>query len=679
MRLVWPRALLIGLAAAVLAEVYVILPAATAVLLVAAILWVALPGIFLVRAAATGTSWTAACLLGPAIGLGISVFGMLIVWTAGVQNWLAVVIGPVLSWGVAFAFHRFGGVQFRWPSFDHRDLTAVAVALLVVPLITWAPFANVREHVPGGEAYRAYFTADFLWALSVTTEVAKGDVPPANTFLQNATLHYYWMAHFLSAVLYRNVRGWDVTAEAVVLIDGLAFGLAFVAFLYGLARLAGVSAAFAALAVVVGFCANSYEGLNRLWVLRDSGQIFEVLRNTNIDAVTRWFYDGMPVDGLQRLLLYQPHHLTGYVMGLSALWLVALADDVVDIRVALCAGLLLGLTFVFSTFTAVILSAAVGLVYAARLLARRAWSAMVICGVVGGGTASLGALMTRILGYTDPAGGLLFGFGLNPVATRRWPLMMLLSFGPLLIAGLIGMARAGWVRREGAAAGALAAAALAFYFFTDVPDMGGVWVGWRSGHQLLIAWAVAGGGALTAAWRLRATRVPIVAAVIVACVPAIPTVAIDVYNAQDITNRNQGPTFPWTLVITRGEREAFEYLKRETAIHAVVQFEPIARGATNWAAITAMGERRMAAGLPIAMIPLQKFREASEVVRQGIFQARTARDAHTMARAMNIDYLWVGDVERHHYAATVALIASSPDRFAQAFANDAVQIYRVAP
>ena len=44
----------------------------------------------------------------------------------------------------------------------------------------------------------------------------------------------------------------------------------------------------------------------------------------------------------------------------------------------------------------------------------------------------------------------------------------------------------------------------------------------------------------------------------VAILPAIPTVAIDVYNAQDITNRGQGPNFPWTLVITPPEREALE-------------------------------------------------------------------------------------------------------------------------
>ena len=60
--------------------------------------------------------------------------------------------------------------------------------------------------------------------------------------------------------------------------------------------------------------------------------------------------------------------------------------------------------------------------------------------------------------------------------------MLFLSFGPLLVcryrrpAALAVGARATGRRR-----GHWSSAALAFYFLADVPDMGGVWVGWRSG------------------------------------------------------------------------------------------------------------------------------------------------------------------------------------------------------
>ena len=130
--------------------------------------------------------------------------------------------------------------------------------------MTWAPYAHVREPTAEGEAYRAYFTADFVWGMTVTTELAKGDMPPVNPFLRGAPLRYYWMSHLLSGALYRNLRTWGVTAEQVVLINGLMFGLAAVAFLYALARMAGASPGFAALAIAVAFLANSYEGLERL-------------------------------------------------------------------------------------------------------------------------------------------------------------------------------------------------------------------------------------------------------------------------------------------------------------------------------------------------------------------------------------------------------------------------------
>ena len=517
--------------------------------------------------------------------------------------------------------------------------------------------------------------------MTVTSELAKGEVPPANPFLGGSgqTLHYYWMAHFLSGALYRNVAPWGVTAEQVVLVDGLAFGLAFVAFLYGLIRWAGASPGFAALAVIVGFCANSYEAVNRLWILWRDGLPFEILKEYNIDAVTRWFYQGMPVDGLQRLLLYQPHHLTGYVMGLASLWLVCFAEDVSEIGIALCAGVLLGLGFLFSTFTAIIFGAAIGMVYAYRLLEQRAWRALIPCAVLGGGSAAVGVLLTYVLGYTEPRAGNLIQVGLNPVATHLWPLMLFLSFGPLLFGGVIGGFRLQWARRDGAAAIALLLSSLAFYFLTNVPDMESVWVGWRAGHQLLIAFSVIGGALLTTAWSRRPLRPLLIALVVMLCIPAVPTVAIDVYNAQDITNRLRGPSFPWTLVITPAERDALDWLKRSTPADAVVQVEPVRRGSDSWVYIPAFAERRLAAGLPIAMIPFRKYQEASETVQVGIFLATKAADIHAMARALHIDYIWIGDVERRAYRGAVEQMATSPEMFPRVFSNAAVTVYAVRP
>jgi len=643
------------------------------------IAWISIAGVAFAGCALGGSSvaWRSACLVGPAIGFGLGVFGLLLVWWTGLQSPLALVLAPGFTFLLALIAWWTGGVAIRLPELDRRDLAGALIALLVVPIVTFAPYTRVDKTTAEGEAYRAYFTADFVWAMTVTAELAKGDVPPANPFLSTQPMRYYWMSHLLSGAGYRSLRGQGVRTEQVVLVDGVAFGLAFVAFFYWLIRASGGQPAFAALAVWVGFLANSYEGLDRLWILQQTGDSLDTLRTINIDAVTRWIYRGMPVDGLQRLLLYQPHHLTGYILALSALWLVGLAERVADTSISLWAGILLGLGFLFSTFTAIIVGVAVGLLYAVRLLQQQALGSIVQCAILGAAPVAVAIGISAALGYTDPSEGLLIQFGLNPVAFRSWPYVLLLSFGPLLFGGLAALFRPRWMAGLGGAVTALVVSAFVFYFTADVPDMGGVWVGWRSGHLLLVGFAIMGAAALSAAWRWKPMRVPLVALVALAAIPAIPTVAIDVYNAQDIANREQGPTFPWTLIITPKEREALTWVKKATPADALVQVEPTVRDTGTWAYVPAFAERRMAAGLPISMIPLAPYREASENVKAGIFQALAATDAHTMARHLGIDYLLVGDVERDNYAAAIALIASRPDLFQPVFENSAITVYAV--
>jgi hypothetical protein len=676
-----PRLALAALGLTILVELYVLVPHAASVILAAVVLWMALPGVVLLRrtwGARTSDQAIAAWLVGPAIGIAVSVFGLLLIWSAGLQNWLALLLAPLLTWTLAWLSGRLGGLRIALPRLDHRDVLAAALVLLVVPLITFAPYANVRAAVPEGEAYRAYFTADFVWAMAATAELAKGDVPPANPFLRGEPMRYYWMAHLLSGAVYRNVRDLGITIEQVVLVNGLGFGIAFVTFVYWLARAVGARVVFAALAVTTGFVANSYEGIDRIWLHYREGVPIEFLRDINIDAVTRWFYQGMPVDGLQRLLLYQPHHLTGYVCALASLWLVGLAEDVTEIGTALWAGILLGLAFLFSTFTAIIVGLAVGLLYVGRLAQRGNYRSVWQCALLGGLPVGLAVVLSMVLGYTDPDEGLLIRVGSNRVALWRWPLMFLLSFGPLLFGAIAALFQPRWLLERGAAPFALVVSALLFYFLTDVPDMGGVWVGWRSGHLLLIAFATMGAAALTAAWSRGWLRPLIALAFACAVIPAIPTVAIDVYNAQDIENRGEGAGFPWTLVLTHAEREALDWVRQNTAADAVVQVEPTIRGPGTWAYVPAFAERRMAAGLPISMIPLQPYQIAMETIRLGIFRAGSADEAHRMSRYIGIDYLLAGEPERHVYEGTLAYFAARPDLFPVVFSNDAITIYRIA-
>jgi hypothetical protein len=671
----------VAAALALLMQVLTLWPHASALLVVVIALWMVFPGVICARQflQCSDSSGVAAWLVGPALGLGLSVFGSALWWLAGVQNWAAILVGPILPLLLALGLRRVGAPLLRLPALTTADLRTASALVLLVPLITWAPYDHVREPVPDGEAYRAYFTADFVWALTVVSEVAKGDVPPVNPFLREQPLHYYWMAHFLSGEVYRNLAGLGLTTESVVLIDGLLFSAAFVLFFYFLARTVGASRGASAVAVFCAFCANSYEGADMVRAILTGHAPWAELANTNIDAITRWFYKGMAVDGLQRLFLYQPHHLTGYMLALAALWLVAHADDVTTVGVAVTSGCLLALALLFSTFGGLIVSLAVGMVYALRLVQQRALASAWQCVMLSGGPVLVGVVAVSVLGYTDDRYGSLLQLGLNPVATHDAVRVWILSFGPLLFGTIAALALGRWLNRDGAAPVALIVSSTAFYFFTNVPDSGDVWVGWRSGHMLLIAFAAATAAWLTHAWQHRSSRIWLGSVCLILVLPAVPTVAVDVYNAQDVTNRTKGADFPWTLVITPEEREALDWVRTSTPPDAVVQVEPEARGAVHWSYIGAFAERRMAAGLPVSMTPYRPYELASDEVQWGVFRTTQSADGHASARSLGIDYIFIGYPERRLYRPAIVAMESDPALFPVVFKNRAVTILRVAP
>jgi hypothetical protein len=165
----------------------------------------------------------------------------------------------------------------------------------------------------------------------------------------------------------------------------------------------------------------------------------------------------------------------------------------------------------------------------------------------------------------------------------------------------------------------------------------------------------------------------------VACLVAVaaaPMVVIDVYNTQDTSNRAMGPGFHWTVVLTPDELEAFAWIKQHTRPDALVQVEPVARGRETWSYVPTFAERRMSAGLPISMIPEQKYKDASAPITR-LYRATRAEDAYALATAACIDYLVVAPIERFRYPAFQPLVDANPEYFAPVFRNGTVGIYAV--
>jgi hypothetical protein len=346
--------------------------------------------------------------------------------------------------------------------------------------------------------------------------------------------------------------------------------------------------------------------------------------------------------------------------------------------VGLWIGLLLACSLLLSTFAALMFVTMAVCYIGLRLLFERRFTAIVPAALAGALPLAIGLAVALSLQYVDRAESLIV-LGLNPAAARRVVASMLLSFGPMLFGGLAGL----WIamRRNAPHAGifgVIVAVSLLFYFFVDVRDHQGVYVGWRSGHFMFIAFAALVGYALQELFRKGGrVRVATMLVAVALALGAAPTTAIDFYNTQDIANRAVGPSFRWTTILTPDELQALDWIRSYTAPDAIVQVEPSVRDQFTWAYVPAFAERRMSAGIPIGMVPLDKYQAASRRVKE-IYTAPEARAAYDRATALRIDYLIVGPPERDAYPAFEAMVSELPFLFRTAFSNGSMTIYHLS-
>lgn len=633
----------------------------------------AAPGMLFVRSVAgPRAGWLPVVAFGPLLGFGASSLVLAGIWTVGGRRqWtifaasaLLLALLPVVRW-----------LRERWdvPVTAPGDRAALLALLLVVPLVVGAPFANVGRHVDGGKAYRAYFTADYVWRRAVVAELAKGEMPPANPFYLNDPLHYYWLPHLASAVGHRSHAA---NLDGRLLVESVVIDAAFVAFLYGLARWFVRRPRIAAAGAGAAILCTSYEGLYAIWAHWRVGASFWRVRYLNIDALSRWEFGALPIDGLQRVLFYQPHHAVGYALGFLGVLAVTTRVRRFDPPAMVVAGVLLGLSTLVSSFAGLMLTAVAALYELCSCIRWRDWKRVVVHASASAAPLVLAGILVTELHYVDTGGNILM-FGPNPIAFHNVVAGTALSFGPMLIVVLL-TAWASWraPSQPRVVFLSLAAICIAFFFFVDIRDHQNVYVGWRAGHLWFIGSAAI--SAIAFAWiigltgRTRALASGTVAA---ALLLALPTSLIDIYNTQDISNRAPGPGFPWTLVLTDAELEGFDWIKMHTPPTALMQVDPLARGTEGWAYLPAFAERRMAVGLPISMVPLRKYELGSRLAAS-LFDADVP-SAHEMARRYGVQYLVVGPPERERHPGVQERFDGEPAYFEPVFRNDAMAIYRV--
>jgi hypothetical protein len=226
------------------------------------------------------------------------------------------------------------------------------------------------------------------------------------------------------------------------------------------------------------------------------------------------------------------------------------------------------------------------------------------------------------------------------------------------------------LRRIAAPAALVVAALLVMHFVRLRVDES--WVGFRAGQMFLIGVpALAAAGFAASRW----LRLAAISTALAALLVGLPTTAIDLYNAQDISNRSPGPGFPWTEVLDGDHREALDWIRHSTPPTAVIQEDVLSRHRTTWWIIPEFAHRRMAAGLPPFMMDNPEYHEKSEMVRS-MYGAADPRAAWEIAHRLDIDFIYVDDVERKAYP-RLPTVFGDTRYFTQVFTNNAVQVYAV--
>jgi len=239
------------------------------------------------------------------------------------------------------------------------------------------------------------------------------------------------MPHILTGAQYRFAGAW-ASLDELLLIRSISIDLFFVTFLYGVVRLFRVRPWAAAAGAAFVILSTSFEGLYVLFDFSTKNVPIGAVKNLNIDAISRWYFQGIPIDGLQRLLFYQPHHIVGYCIGLIGLLALAVRTRAVDPAAFAISGICLALSIVISSFAGLMVTVAAMLFEFVAVVRSFDWMRGIKHAIAAAIPLAASVGIVFWLGYVDRSGAVV-ELIVNPVAIHRFWWVTLLSFGPIIV------------------------------------------------------------------------------------------------------------------------------------------------------------------------------------------------------------------------------------------------------
>ena len=631
----------------------------------------------------------------PGLPVGIGLFGVRHAgaWICGgvlgyaltaTALWMAIVfrapLAPVLAWllalGAGLTLGRLARARVQVTAWRSADTVALLMVLLLVPALVARPLSRLGEPDDFGRVrYRSYFTADVLWHMGLTPELSQQRWPARDPFAAPQPLHYYVAYFMVPALSVASLPGGHEAVLAILRVNALGAGLLLVAAIFLAGWTAVPRAAAMGWATALALIGASAEGAYACWRLAHAGRPLSRLRTVNVDAITNWWFHSPTIDGLPRALWYTPQHGASCALGLIALSLVSTSRTAAPLGLTAVSGLALGLAVVFSPFLGGLFALVFGLAMVADALRTRAVAGLARQALT---AIPVGAAIafTRHAGVLEGAGAAL-AFDVTPLFSATALVVMALAIGPLLVPALVGLGRAGAAPALTPAVVALCVGVVTF-FTVSLAGTDPVWVGWRAGNLLLVTMPAlaAAGFVSTAGIQRRVARTSLFACFAALFAVGTVTTAVDWYNAQDVENEWPGPGFSWTLRLSPAQQAAFDWIRRETPVRAIVQMDPVVRGREGWVNIPAFGQRVMAAGLPISLVQQPYHRERSDRVHR-LFTAPDAHTAWAEARALRIDFIYLDAADSAALPVPALAKFERQEFFTTAFARDDVRVYAV--
>ena len=663
-RLVGPKVLCVAgpLAVAAIASLWI---ADTATMIATVITFVAfaLPGFMVFR---RFTNATVAVVYG--VPLGYALTSLIIIAAVGFLGWSIPVIACayVLLLATVYAIGRatHGRREDLLSARDGCDAELpllVAIVLAAFVLLLSVPFAHAGSLTERGYAFAGLFGHDFILRATDSVTLAQS-IPEDNFFFHGQkTKNYYILWYILPATIV-NLLGKNADAAKIVaavsLISVPVFGMlvyfALASFVKATTQAAIASTRLAIIFLLLFVCCYSYH-----WVFYGLTHVLDPAVYPAVDRIshlmgpvsTSWFKD----------LLFQPHSMLALMQLLAVMYLILRPP--VPLR-GLWIGLLLGSMLLTDTVVFLVIGSGFGVWYLFKVFDRTRISELTqMIGSVAGVVAL--CLGIHAFGSSEYSNKIVFLPYMTAIAGL--PILLPLCLGAMPILALLAWKQKVWhLERQTWLMIALLIGSLFFMLcITEVLE-GNVF--------LRKALTVARLPLLLLSGRYLYSFLRPTLGVSLLVLLAAPTLLTDTYATSDTSDARH------VNYVSKEDMAAALWIRTHTERAAVVQSLIDYPGPFDYSLTVNFGYRRAALGLWKMAYQRYPNRVAlDERVREVNALYTTSNDDEriTLAKALEINYLYVGPQEQAKFPGIAARLDADIRRFKAVYKSGQVSIYQV--